>query len=173
MKILCFGDSLTACGGVGGRFSDILQARFPGHQFINRGVGGETFVDARKRLTHEVLEEQPDVVLIELGANDWWRNERPYTAWGRDLDRFITRIQQTGAWAVVLGVFGPCRDAAGNYVAKQGGTDERGANYRQLEAAVAAKHGCAHLANIQERIIGDRRCWSDSNLATIGRKSCR
>lgn len=110
-----------------------------------------------------MLEEQPDVVLIELGANDWWRNERPYTAWGRDLDRFITRIQQTGAWAVVLGVFGPCRDAAGNYVAKQGGTDERGANYRQLEAAVAAKHGCAHLANIQERIIGDRRCWSDSN----------
>lgn len=163
MKIICFGDSLTACGGVGGRFSDILQARFPGHQFINRGVGGETFVDARKRLTREVLAAQPDVVLIELGANDWWRNERPYTSWGRDLDRFITRIQQTGAKAVVLGVFGPCRDAAGNYVAKQGGTDERGANYRQLEAAVAAKHGCPHLANIQERIIGDRRCWSDSN----------
>ena len=53
MKIVCFGDSLTSCGGeggprLGGRFSDILEDRFPGHIFVNRGVGGESFVEARE-----------------------------------------------------------------------------------------------------------------------------
>ena len=163
MKIVCFGNSLTECGGVGGRFSDILSARFPGHVFVNRGVGGETFVEARRRFARDVLAEQPDVVPIELGANDWWRNERPYTLWARDLASCITRIQKTGARAVVLGVFGPYRDADGVYVPKRYGIDERAVAYRELEEAIARKHGCPYLPNIQEGIIGDRRCWSDAN----------
>ncbi len=163
MKVVCFGDSLTACGGEGGRFSDILQDRFPAHVFLNKGVGGESFVEARRRLRTDVLDEYPQVVLIELGANDWWRNERPVSAWAADLDYCITQIQRQGACAVVLGVFGMCRDAHGQLVEKTGGTDERGLAWRQQEAAIAARHGCAYVANIQERICGDRRCWTDGN----------
>ncbi|MHB9133691.1 MAG: AMP-binding protein [Armatimonadota bacterium] len=163
MRIVCFGDSLTECGGPRGRFSDILQDRFPGHAFLNRGVGGESFVEGMKRLRRDVLAEKPDVVLIELGACDWWRDERPYTAWAKDLERCITRIQRAGAKAVVVGVFGPYRDAAGNYVAKIYGTDERAEAYRQLEAEIAQRFGCPYIANVQERIINDRRCWADSN----------
>ena len=36
MRVICFGDSLTSCGGEGGRYSDILQDRFPGHEILNK-----------------------------------------------------------------------------------------------------------------------------------------
>ena len=163
MKIICFGDSLTSCGGEGGRFSDILQDRFPGQHFVNRGVGGESFVEALGRLQCDVLDEQPDIVLIELGANDWWRDERPLHEWARDLEYCVTRIEQGGARAVVLGVFGPYRDAQGALTPKSSGTDERAQEYRALEAEIAARHGCPYHANIQQEIVGNRRCWSDSN----------
>ena len=57
MKVICFGDSLTSGGGENGRFSDILQDRFPDHRFPNRGVGGETIVDGLARLESDVLDE--------------------------------------------------------------------------------------------------------------------
>ena len=70
MRIICFGDSLTSCGGPGGRYSDILQQRFPAHEFINKGSGGETFVDAVARVDDDVIALQPGLVVIEFGAND-------------------------------------------------------------------------------------------------------
>jgi len=163
VKIVCFGDSLTACGGEGGRFSDILQDRFPGHEFVNKGSGGDTLEDARARLERDVLSERPDVVLIEFGANDWWRDERPCEAWAADLKYCVEKIRAAGARVVVLGVFGPHRDQAGNLVPKTTGTDERGERFRRLEARIAAECGCAYVPNIQERIIGDRCSWSDAN----------
>ncbi len=163
MKIVCFGDSLTACGGENGRFSDILQDRFPGHAFVNRGNGGESFVEALPRFDADVLAERPDVVLVEYGANDWWRNERPPTAWAADLEQILRRLRATGAQAVVLGAFGPYLDTAGNRVAKTYGIDERAVAYRALEADVAARCGCPYVANIQERIIDNRCGWLDRN----------
>lgn len=163
MRVVCFGDSLTSCGGAEGRFSDILQDRFPGHVFINKGIGGETFVEARARLAADVLAEHPDVVLVEYGANDWWRNERPYTEWASDLEWCITRIQQAGARAVALDVFGPYRDEDGGLREKRFGADDRSQAYRKLEEELTARHGCPYVPNIQERIYANRRCWSDSN----------
>ncbi len=163
MKIICFGDSLTTCGGETGRFSDILQDRFPRHRIINRGNGGETFVEAMARLESDVIAERPDIVLVEYGANDWWRNERPGEAWAADLDRILLRLRETGAQPVVLGVFGLYLDDAGLRAPKVYGIDERAVAYRDLEAAVAARHGAPYIANIQERIINRRCCWRDRN----------
>jgi len=168
MKIVCFGDSLTTCGGEGtsrweGRFSDILRDRFPGHTFVNRGVGGDTFAEARKRLEADVLSEHADIVLIELGANDWWADERPPTEWAADLEHCIVQVHKNGGRAVVLGVFGPCRNADGNLVPKETGIDPRGVAYRKLEEEIAARHGCPYVPNIQQEIIGNRRCWLDGN----------
>jgi len=106
MKIVCFGDSLTSCGGENGRYSDILQDRFPAHGFVNKGVGGEGFAEALVRLETDVLAERPDAVLVELGANDWWRNERPPESWARDLDTILAAVRARGAHGIVLGVFG-------------------------------------------------------------------
>jgi len=163
MKIVCFGDSLTSCGGDGGRFSDILQERFAGHAFVNRGVGGETIADALLRLEADVLAESPDIVLIELGANDWHRNERRPEAWARDLETIVSRVRRAGATPVILGVFGNCRDDSGRPVAKTEGTDKRGTAYRELEEAVATRHECPYIANIQEWIMGRRCCWDATN----------
>ncbi len=163
MKIVCFGDSLTACGGENGRFSDILQDRFPGHTFVNHGVGGETLVDGQARLASDVLHEHADAVLVEFGANDWWRNERPPAAWAADLDAMVTRIQEQGARVVILGVFGLYLDDEGRRVPKEYGIDERAVAFQQLEAQVARKHGCPYVANIQEGIVGRRCCWGDRN----------
>jgi len=163
MKIVCFGNSLTSCGGENGRFSDILQDRFPGHRFVNRGVGGESFVEGLERFQADVLDEQPDIVLVEFGANDWWRDERPPEAWARDLEEVVTRSIAVGARVVVLGVFGDYLDDAGERVPKEYGTDERALVFRDIEAGIAEKHGCAYVPNIQERIIGRRCCWRDRN----------
>ena len=163
MKIVCFGNSLTTCGGDGGRVSDILQDRFPGHTFVNKGVGGESFVEAMQRFDNDVLAERPDVVLIELGANDWWRNERPVAAWAADLEDCVVRIKKAGGRAVILGVFGLYRDDAGQLVPKVYGIDERAVAYRAEEARIASEHGCPYVPNVQETIINRRRCWCDSN----------
>lgn len=163
MKIVCFGDSLTSCGGENGRFSDILQERFPGHEFINRGVGSDTFVEALERLDADVLRARPDVVLLEFGACDWWLDERAPGEWVADLGTCILRILECDARPVVLGVFGDCLDADGRRVPKVVGTDARALVYRDLERAVAEKHNCPYHPNIQERIIGNRCCWLDTN----------
>ena len=163
MKIICFGDSLTSCGGEQGRFSDILQDRFPGHQFLNRGNGGETFAEALARLDADVLAERPDVVLVEYGANDWWRDERPCEAWAADLERILRRVREAGAQPVVLGVFGPWIDETGRRVPKTYGADTRSERFATLEAEIAARCGAPHVANIQERIVGRRCCWLDRN----------
>lgn len=162
-KIICFGDSLTSCGGENGRFSDILQDRFPTHTFLNRGNGGESFVEALLRLEADVLAERPDIVLVAYGANDWWRNERPYEAWAADLEHILKQLRACGAQPVVLGVFGPYLDEAGVWTPKSYGIDERAVAYRELEAAVAAKYDAPYIANMQARIIQRRCCWRDNN----------
>lgn len=163
MNVLCFGDSLTTCGGEGGRFSDILQDRFPRHRIMNRGASGESFADAVARLERDVLSARPDVVLVEYGANDWWGDKRPPEAWAQDLDDILGRLRAAGALPVVLGVFGDMLDEQGTRVPKPGGTDARGMRFRELEKSVAARHGCPYVANIQERIVGRRCCWTDRN----------
>jgi acyl-CoA synthetase (AMP-forming)/AMP-acid ligase II/lysophospholipase L1-like esterase len=163
MKVVCFGDSLTSCGSVNGRYSDILQDRFPGHAFVNKGVGGETFVDARDRLAADVLTQDPDVAIVEFGANDWWKAERPPAAWAADLAAIVRSIREQGAQVVVAGVFGPVRDAAGQLVEKTYGADERSREYRAIEAGVAEAHGCAYVPNLQQEIVADRTCWRDRN----------
>lgn len=163
MRIICFGDSLTSCGGENGRYSDILQDRFPGHEFINVGIGGETFVDARVRLQADVLAHAPDVVVLAFGANDWWQDERPVAQWGDDLDYLIREIKTIGAQIVVLGVFGEYFDENDRVAPKNYGSDTRSIEFQALEAAVAAKHECGYVANMQERIVGRRCCWTDRN----------
>lgn len=72
MKILLFGDSLTARHE--GLEEPMLNAKltpyFPQDQLINKGVGGHTTNDAMKRLKKDVLSVQPDIALIQFGSND-------------------------------------------------------------------------------------------------------
>src|SRR3990172_4642582 len=70
-RIVCFGDSLTTCGGYGGRYSDFLAQALPEMEVINQGSDGETLAGGMTRFGYDVLSLRPKVLVLELGANDF------------------------------------------------------------------------------------------------------
>jgi len=75
--IVCLGDSITS--GVGAEaehaYPDVLADRL-NVDVINAGVPGDTAADGLDRLD-EVLEEDPWLVIVELGGNDMLRRVPP------------------------------------------------------------------------------------------------
>ena len=80
--IVTFGDSTTATRGPLVVYSKILAKELPQLGFpvkvINSGIGGNKTNQAKARLKKDVLDHQPDVVVIQFGINDAsvdvWRN---------------------------------------------------------------------------------------------------
>lgn len=87
IAILAFGDSLTAGYGLpaGEGFTDQLQVWLEGEleqpvQVINGGVSGDTSSGGRSRLDwalSPIKSGKPDLVILELGANDALRGVAP------------------------------------------------------------------------------------------------
>lgn len=111
LRILAFGDSLTA--GFGLRAED----SFPAHlerrlradgiaaEVVNAGISGDTTAGGRARLDWS-LGDMPDLVLVELGANDALRGIDPKVA--RDnLDHILARLRETGTRVLLLGMKAP------------------------------------------------------------------
>ena len=73
-RIISFGDSLTAPRPGVIVYSDVLARSLPemgiDAEVINAGVPGNTSAQARKRFGADVLDKHPDLVIIQLGAND-------------------------------------------------------------------------------------------------------
>ena len=71
-RIVTFGDSLTAPRPGVITYSDVLQKdlREQGVEIISSGVPGNTSTQARARFDTDVLAKHPDLVIIQLGAND-------------------------------------------------------------------------------------------------------
>ncbi len=108
--IVCFGDSLTAGYGAepGHDYPSLLRQKvnFP---VINAGVSGNTTQDALQRLPRDVLSQNPRLVIITLGANDFLRQVPKEEIIG-NMEKIIERIKERGAmvvWATVqTGIFG-------------------------------------------------------------------
>ncbi|MBL4838548.1 MAG: arylesterase [Kordiimonadaceae bacterium] len=87
LEILAFGDSLTAGYGLppGEGFTDQLQVWLSAHisgdvKVTNAGVSGDTSSGGRSRLDwalSPIKNGQPDLVILELGANDALRGVSP------------------------------------------------------------------------------------------------
>jgi len=111
VKILAFGDSLTAGYGVMPEqaFPARLQARLAADgiaaEVLNGGVSGDTTADGAARLDW-ALADRPDIVLVELGANDALRGIDPKLAYA-NLDKILTRFQASGAKVMLLGMLAP------------------------------------------------------------------
>jgi acyl-CoA hydrolase len=75
--IVCLGDSITAGVGAepGPPYPDLLAARL-GTPVINAGVSGDTAEDGLARVD-SVLAEDPWLVIVELGGNDFLRRVPP------------------------------------------------------------------------------------------------
>ena len=75
--IVCLGDSITSGVGAdpGRAYPEVLADRL-GVDVVNAGVPGDTAADGLERLD-EVLEEDPWLVIVELGGNDLLRQIPP------------------------------------------------------------------------------------------------
>ena len=71
-RVVFFGDSITdnwSKAGYGGFF--------PGRPYVNRGIGGQTTAQMLLRLRPDVIDLQPDAVVILAGTNDIAGNAGP------------------------------------------------------------------------------------------------
>ena len=109
--VLAFGDSLTAGyqldPGLG--FAPQLQAMLRRHGIAARvadgGVSGDTSSAARSRLgwTIDGLGEKPDLVIVELGANDMLRGIDPGET-ERNLDAILAELRKREIPALLAGM---------------------------------------------------------------------
>jgi lysophospholipase L1-like esterase len=101
--IIAFGDSLTA--GYGATRGDDYPSKLStmiGSSVINAGVSGDTTDAALARIDRDVLGENPKVVIVGLGGNDFLRGV-PIATTEANLRTIIRRIQSAGAMVVLLG----------------------------------------------------------------------
>jgi acyl-CoA thioesterase-1 len=110
-RILAFGDSLTAGLGLSPEqaFPARLQARLAADgidvEVLNGGVSGDTTADGVARLDW-ALADHPDIVLVELGANDALRGIDPKFSYA-NLDKILARLKASGVQVMLLGMAAP------------------------------------------------------------------
>lgn len=92
-KILFFGDSITEMGvKAGGYVSLIKKSLDPSkYEVIGAGIGGNKIYDLYLRLEDDVLNKNPDLVVIYIGVNDVWHKQSLRT--GTDQDKFVKFYQ--------------------------------------------------------------------------------
>jgi acyl-CoA thioesterase I len=111
MKILAFGDSLSSGFGLapGEGFPAKLEARLRAEgldvQVVNAGVAGDTTAGGLARLDWAVA-DKPDLVILELGANDALRGIDPDKV-RANLDKIIAKVQASGAKLLLAGMRAP------------------------------------------------------------------
>jgi lysophospholipase L1-like esterase len=116
VRIITFGDSLTAPRPGVITYSDILADVLPRHginaDVLNRGVPGNTSSQARARFVVDVLDSHPDLVIIQLGANDAaidvWRDP-PATkprvdiaTFRENLEYFVRALRKQGSGVILM-----------------------------------------------------------------------
>jgi acyl-CoA thioesterase-1 len=135
--VLAFGDSLTAGYGLdqGLGFAPQLQATLRRHGIaatvIGGGVSGDTSEAGKARLgwTLDGLERKPDLVILELGANDMLRGLDPGLT-ERNLDSILAELKRRQIPVLFAGMMAaPNLDPA--YVAR----------FEAIYPALARRHG--------------------------------
>jgi acyl-CoA thioesterase I len=107
--IVALGDSLTA--GLGVReekaypavLAEKLKANGYAYQVVNAGVSGETSSGALSRLEWIVSSLNPDIVILETGANDGLRGIDPKLL-EANLDEICTRLKEKKIEVLLAGM---------------------------------------------------------------------
>ncbi|AWI77503.1 arylesterase [Parazoarcus communis] len=107
--IMVWGDSLSAGYGLKAEeaWPTLLQTRlesegFP-HRVVNASVSGETSAGGRSRLPAALNTHKPDVVIIELGANDGLRG-LPTKLLAANLDAMVSEARKAGSKVLLVGM---------------------------------------------------------------------
>ena len=107
-RIVAFGDSLTAGLGVQAdeSYPAQLQRRLDSlgyhYRVINAGVSGDTTAGGLRRVPW-ILNNKPELVILELGANDGLRG-LPVDHTKSTLRQIIRRLQEAGTRVVLAGM---------------------------------------------------------------------
>ena len=105
LKVLVMGDSLSAAYGLRTEqgWVALADARSTRYDFHNASISGETSAGGRSRIAAELKRVQPDIVVIELGANDGLRG-LPLTQLGSNLGWMIGASKAAGARVLLVGM---------------------------------------------------------------------
>lgn len=102
--IVAFGDSLTHGTGAKEHQSyPAVLANLTGLTVINAGVPGERSAPGLKRLPQVVADEEPDLVILCHGGNDFLR-KRPRAETEKNLRAMINYLRNEDVAVVMLGV---------------------------------------------------------------------
>jgi len=144
-SIVAFGDSLVEGVGAnkGNDFVSILSRQI-NEPIVNLGRSGNTTRDAITRID-EVLEQDPKVVLLLFGGNDFLQ-QIPAAETFKNLEQIIQTIHQSGSAVLLLGVRGGIlRD-----------------NFKGEFAALTKKHHTAYVSDVLDGLLGNQQLMSDS-----------
>lgn len=107
--ILVWGDSLSAGYGLkpGEAWPTLLQTRLARegfrHTVVNDSVSGETSSGGRTRLPDALARHKPDILILELGANDGLRGLKPDLL-ADNLAAMVANARQAGARVLLVGM---------------------------------------------------------------------
>jgi acyl-CoA thioesterase I len=150
--VLAFGDSLTAGYGLdqGLGFAPQLQATLRRHGIaatvVDGGVSGDTSEAGKARLgwTLDGLERKPDLVIVELGANDMLRGLDPGLT-ERNLDAILVELKRRHIPVLFAGMrAAPNLDPA--YVGR----------FDAIYPALARRHGVATYAFFLDGVAAEK-----------------
>ncbi|MEE2888227.1 MAG: GDSL-type esterase/lipase family protein [Planctomycetota bacterium] len=115
LRIVSFGDSTTALRQTvkqvySDRLPDILGDKGIRAEVFNAGISGDTTTRAAKRFTEDVMQMEPDVVVIQFGLNDsavdvQKNKSTPRVSLGdyrSQLRNFVQRLRQAGIGVVLM-----------------------------------------------------------------------
>ena len=109
--ILAFGDSLTAGFGVPdaesypARLQSILIENGYTHKVVNAGVSGDTTAGGVRRIKW-LMKNNPEIVILELGANDGLRG-LSLQEMESNLEKIIIICEESGAKVLLTGMKAP------------------------------------------------------------------
>ncbi|WP_313920071.1 arylesterase [Tahibacter sp.] len=103
--VLVLGDSLSAAHGIArdAGWVNLLQQRLAPRRVVNASISGETTSGGLARLPLLLTEHKPDLMLLELGANDGLRG-LPLDEIRANLVQMLTLIRNAKARPVLIGI---------------------------------------------------------------------
>ncbi len=151
--VLVFGDSLSAGYGLPQRtgWVTLLEKRLAAggydYKVINASISGETTVGGKNRIEGVLRKHKPDILLLQLGANDGLRGARINDI-RRHLSAIVTASQRRGTKVVVVGMRLPP-----NYGAQYAD------GFQSIFAEVARQHGAVLVPFLLEGFADERRLF--------------
>lgn len=161
LLILALGDSLTEGLGVSQNknYPAILQRELLARGFdvkvVNSGLSGETSSGLKSRLDW-VLQLQPDLTILNIGANDAMRG-LPLELTQSNIENIINRIESSGSQVILAGM--QIYDNLGQ---------EYVAGFKDMYPVVAQNHELLMIPFFLEHVAGNPKFNQDDMIHPTG-----